>query len=223
MPCAEYVDGGDPALPRRAAPRRSARLREALRLYDEGDRDAHIRHSGHEMATSDPLVISRSLQWLARAARAGAAHERRGRWRWRVASAHPFSLAQMLAYSAMLRVLAREWDAAEAMAAEAREVSTRYGILDDHRRWGTWRRGRRPRRGATRPRECGLAQEGMAALRRTGWQAVSSRSPWAHLALALGASGDAEAALAAAAEAVRVARANGELVWEAEALRVLAR
>ena len=43
-----------------------------------------------------------------------------------------------------------------------------------------------------------------------------------HLAPALGASGDRDAALAAAAEAVRMARANDEPCWEAAALHALA-
>ena len=60
----------------------------------------------------------------------------------------------------------------------------------------------------------------MAALHRGGGSFFSALA-LGRLALALCASGDADAALASAAEAVRVARANGELCWEAEALRIL--
>jgi predicted ATPase len=66
----------------------------------------------------------------------------------------------------------------------------------------------------------GTIHEGMAALRRTG---ADFFTPLAliHLALALCASGDTDAALASAVEAVRVTRANGELCWEAETMRIM--
>jgi predicted ATPase len=43
----------------------------------------------------------------------------------------------------------------------------------------------------------------------------------ARLALVLSAGGDTIAAMAMAAEALRMSRANGELIWESEAIRVL--
>ena len=42
--------------------------------------------------------------------------------------AHPSSLAQMLGMVVVARVLAREGDAAEALAVEARDVSERHGL-----------------------------------------------------------------------------------------------
>jgi class 3 adenylate cyclase/tetratricopeptide (TPR) repeat protein len=212
----EYVTGttllfrGEP----RGAPRR---LRAALRLYDEGDRDAHIRHSGHDTATSVRAQLT-LVQWFLglpqqalRTSDEGLEMARR--------VAHPFSLAQMLAYSAIVRVLAREWDAAEAMAAEAREVSTRYGLVT-YQALGTMSAGMATAGRGDATKGVWLIQEGMAALRRTGGGCFIPLA-LGHLALALGASGDAEAALASAAEAVRVARASGELCWEAETLRIL--
>ena len=106
------------------------------------------------------------------------------------------------------------------MAAEARDVSTRYGLVT-YQALGTMAAGMATAgRGDATKGVC-LIQEGMAALRRTGGGCFIPLA-LSHLALALGASGDAEAALASAAEAVRVARVSGELAWEAEALRVLA-
>ena len=62
-----------------------------------------------------------------RPARAGAAYEQEGLEIARRV-AHPFSLAQMLAFSAVASCLFRDWAAAEALGAEAREISTRYGV-----------------------------------------------------------------------------------------------
>ena len=212
----EYVDGatllfrGEPA-------EASRRLREALRHYDEGDRDAHIRHSGHDTATliRGHLALA---QWFLglpeqalRTSGEGLEIARR--------VAHPFSLAQMLAFSAVPRVLSRDWDAAEALAAEAREISTRYGLAT-HLALGTIAAGIATAARGDAAEGAGLIREGMAALRRTGGGFFTPLA-LVHLALALRASGDTGAALEAADEAVRVARANGELCWEAEALRVL--
>jgi hypothetical protein len=69
-------------------------LREALRRYDDGDREAHIRLTGHEMASviRFHLAINELLVGLpesaARTAEAAVAIARRGM--------QPFSLAQSL-------------------------------------------------------------------------------------------------------------------------------
>jgi predicted ATPase len=65
-----------------------------------------------------------------------------------------------------------------------------------------------------------LARDGMAGLRRAGWHCFVPIL-LVHLGAALGASGEASAALETVREALSMTRANGELAWEAEALRVL--
>ena len=194
----------------------SGRLREALRLYDEPDRDAHIRQSGQNAASQvrGHLMLA---QWFLglpgqalRTSDEGLAIARR--------AAHPFSLAQMLAFGAILRVLTRDWGLAQALAAEARACCTRYGLVT-HRALGTMAAGMA--QGSGHPADAiGLIQDGMAALRRTGGGFFIPLA-LVHLALARCATGDADAAVAAADEAVWTARATEEFCWEAEALRVL--
>jgi predicted ATPase/class 3 adenylate cyclase len=188
------------------------RLQAALRHYREGDRDAHIRHSGHDTGT---LILGHLTlaQWILgfpeqafRTSHEGLEVARR--------VAHAHSLAEMLGICAVGRVLAREWDAAEALAAEARDVSARHGLrayqMSAGIVAGTWGDG---------AEGAGLTCEGLVALHRVTGTFFTAFA-LGRLALALCASGDAGAALASAAEAVRVARANGELCWEAEALRI---
>jgi hypothetical protein len=65
-----------------------------------------------------------------------------------------------------------------------------------------------------------LIRTGVTRLRQAGGE-VTIPLALPHLALALASSGDPGAALEAAREAVRLVRANDELCWEAQALRVL--
>ena len=115
----------------------------------------------------------------------------------------------------MARVLAREWDAAEALAAEMRDLSARHGLTSYQSKagivpgaWGDGAEG------------AGLTREGLMELHRSAGTFFSALA-LGRLALTRCASGNADAALAAAAEAVRVARTDGQLCWEAEALRIL--
>jgi hypothetical protein len=62
--------------------------------------------------------------------------------------------------------------------------------------------------------------EGIAGLRRAGWQCFVPIL-LVNLAAVLAASGEADAALETVSEALSMTRASGELAWEAEALRVL--
>ena len=194
----------------------SLRLRGALKHYDEGDRDAHIRHSGHDAATlvRGHLVLA---QWFLglpeqalRTSREGLEIARR--------VAHPFSLAQMLAFSAVASGLSRDWAAAEALAAEAREISARYGLAT-HLALGTIASGIAVAARGDTVEGAGLIREGVAALHRTGGGFFTPLA-MVHLALTLCSGGDVGAAFEAADEAVRVTRASEELCWEAEALRV---
>ena len=189
----------------------------ALRLYDEGDRDAHIRHSGHDTATLVRGHLTLAQWFLGSPEQARRTSDEGLEIARRVA--HPFSLAQMLAFSAIVRALSREWDAAEALAVEARDVSTRYGLVT-HQALGIIAIGIAATARNEVTKGAGLIDEGFAALRRTGGGFFMPLA-LGHLALALCASGDTDAALASAIEAVRVARANDELCWEAETLRVV--
>jgi tetratricopeptide (TPR) repeat protein len=211
----EFVIGAT-LLFRGEPPGASLRLRGALKHYDEGDRDAHIRHSGHDAATlvRGHLVLA---QWFLglpeqalRTSREGLEIARR--------VAHPFSLAQMLAFSAVASGLSRDWAAAEALAAEAREISARYGLAT-HLALGTIASGIAVAARGDTVEGAGLIREGVAALHRTGGGFFTPLA-MGHLALTLCSGGDAGAALEAADEAVRVTRASKELCWEAEALRV---
>lgn len=191
------------------------RLREALRRHDEGDRDGHVRQLGVDMAT---LIRAHAAlaHWLTglfgQAARASDDALELAR---RLAS--PFPLAQALANIALLRLLARDWAGAEALAAEAREVGVRLGLAD-YVAFGAAVAGTAIAAGGDVARGTDLARDGLAGLRRTGWGCVVPLL-LAQLAAALAADGDADAAAATADEAVRTVRANGELCWEAEALR----
>jgi class 3 adenylate cyclase/tetratricopeptide (TPR) repeat protein len=194
-----------------------ARLREALQHYDDEDRETHIRLTGHEMASLIRFHLA-IAEWLVglpeRAAR--TAEEAVGMAR-RVTQ--PFSLGQALGNSALLHVLSREWDAAEVLAAETIEVSVHHGI-PDYIAFGGALAGTVAAAKGDAAKGAALAREGMAGLRRTGWQCFVPILQ-VQLAAALGTSGEADAALGMADEALQMIRSSGELTWEAEALRVL--
>ena len=191
----------------------SRRLRTALHHHGHGDHYAHIRHSGHDTGTLIHIHLTLA-QWILgfpeqalRTSGEGLEIARR--------VAHPFSLATMLVSSVVARVLVRDWDTAEALAAEARDVSARHGLMVYQALAGITAGA-----GGDGAEGAGLTREGVAALHRSAGTFFSALA-LARLALTLCASGDVDAALALAAEAVRVARAHGELCWEAEALRIL--
>src|SRR4051812_43352181 len=60
----------------------------------------------------------------------------------------------------------------------------------------------------------------LASLRQIGWETLVPLL-LAYLAAALAAGGDAVSASGTAEAALGMVRANGELIWEAEALRIL--
>lgn len=212
----EYVVGATLAF--RGQPAEAVRrLRQALRHYDESDRKAHIRHSGHDTASSIRAHLAMA-EWLAGRPETALSTIRDGLAAARQV-AHPFSLAQMLTFGVLVTILAQEWDVAAALAAEERELGARLGIAT-HEALSTMLGGiataarDNVRRGAEEIRR------GTAALRGTGGQCLVPFAQ-AQLASALVACGDAASALAAAAEAVRLARENEEFAWESEALRTL--
>ena len=194
------------------------KLREALRFCDEGDRETHIRVTGHEMASVIQFHLA-IAEWLvgrpeqaARTIRSSVAIARR--------VMQPFSLAQALGNGALLNILARDYDAADLLATETLVVSIRHGI-PDYVSFGTVLSGtaiaarRDPAKGAS------MVQDGLERLRRAGWQCFAPIL-LVQLAIALERSGAADAALRTADTALQMARASGEVVWEAEALRVRA-
>jgi hypothetical protein len=212
-----FVDGASSLFrgrPVEAAPR----LEEALRHHDRGGREAHLRQLGVDMGAliRTHLALAR---WLVgspeQAARLGGEALEAAR-----TGANPFSLAQILANVALLRLLAGDWAAVEGLAGETREVASRHGMAD-YVAFGGVLAGVAVAMRDDAALGAGLAREGLAGLRRTGWRCVVPVL-LAHLAAALADAGDGPAAVEAATEALRAAREGGELCWEAEALRVLA-
>ena len=196
----------------------SLRLRERAAHYDEGDRDAHIRHSGHDAATlvRGHLVLA---QWFLGLPEQALRTSRRGSGDRAPRGAPLLARPDARLQRGSLGCYPRDWAAAEALAAEAREISTRYGLAT-HLALGTIASGIAVAARGDAVEGARLIREGMAALHRTGGGFFTPLA-MGHLALALCAGGDADAALEAADEAVRVTRASEELCWEAEALRVL--
>jgi DNA-binding response OmpR family regulator/class 3 adenylate cyclase/predicted ATPase len=193
-----------------------ARLQEALRSYHEDDSETHLRLTGHEMASLIRFHLA-IAEWLvglpetaARTAEESMAIARR--------VVQPFPLAQALGNSALLHTLSREWDAAEALASEVFDVSVRHGI-PDYVSFGSMLAGTVIAAKGDATRGASLACRSMAELRRAGWQCFVPIL-LVYLAAALGASGEADAALEAVSEALRLIRTSGEFAWESEALRV---
>ncbi|MFO1049382.1 MAG: adenylate/guanylate cyclase domain-containing protein [Geminicoccaceae bacterium] len=189
------------------------RLRTALRHHGEDDRHAHIRHAGHDTVTLIHVHLMLA-QWILGFPEQALDTSAEG---LEIARriAHPFSLATMLCSSVVARVLARDWDAAEALAVEAQDVCTRHGLTACRALAGIMSDA-----GSVGPEASELTRERLAALHRSGGTFFKSVA-LGRLALTLCESGDADAAIASAEEAVRVARTDGELCWEAEALRIL--
>jgi predicted ATPase len=192
-------------------------LRQALGLYHESDRDIHIRLSGHDMASLIGFHLAMA-EWLAGIPDQAACTSetslevvRRG--------APPFSLALVIANGGVLGVLSRNWQRAEALGTEAHAISVRHGIAD-FIAYGNLMAGTAIAGRGDVTRGLALVREALAALRLVGWQSVMPMV-LARLALALCTSGDPRASMEMAAEALRMTRANGELIWEAEAIRVM--
>jgi hypothetical protein len=192
-------------------------LAAGLRHYDEDDRDRDLRLSGLHAGITMRAVLS-VAEWLVgppeQAARTNAEAEAAGR-----RLGHSFSLAPTLHQGALLRLLARDWDAAEAMAVELRDTGVRYG-LGHYVAFGGLVEATAITAGRDATAGAALVRERIEALRQIGWACMVPLA-LTILASAAGGGGDGAAALEAASEALRMARANGELVWEAEALRVL--
>ena len=193
------------------------RLREALRCYDDSDRETHIRLTGLEMASLIRFHLA-IAEWLvglpetaARTSAEAVAIARR--------VMQPFSLAQALGNGVLLHMLARDWDAAQALAAETLEVSLQHGI-PDYVSFGGMLAGTAIAARGDALSGVPLAQEGMDGLRRAGWQCFVPIL-LVNLGAALGKSGEGEGARLMVGEALAMTRASGELAWEAEALRVL--
>ncbi|WP_166802103.1 ATP-binding protein [Microvirga pakistanensis] len=191
-------------------------LREALRCYHDDDRDQHIRLTGHEMSSLIRFHLA-IAEWLTgqpegalRTADEAVAIARN--------AMQPFSLVQALGNGALLRILARDWDRAEALAKETLEISMQHRI-PDYVLFGNLLVGVSAAMKGDIAHGVALARESMAGLNRAGWQCFIPIL-LVHLAVAQETGGEGEAAHEAAGEALSMIRATGEAVWEAEALRV---
>jgi predicted ATPase len=125
----------------------------------------------------------------------------------------PLSLTQALTLGAVVRMLSREWEAAASLAAEVRETGDRFGA-STHMAGALVVAG--IAEGATTDpfRGSEISRKALASLRQAGWETIVPLF-LAQLAATLAtASETAEAAL-------KMVRMNGELIWEAEVLRVL--
>ena len=192
------------------------RFKAALRYYDERDRDIHMRLSGHDMAALIRFHIA-IAEWLVGLpdTAAGTSVDA-ARLVERVT--YPFALAQLLHFHTLFLILCRDWHAARSLAASFHKVGARFGLVT-HEASGTLLLG--VVAAQTDPAEGErLIRTGVAALHRSGAEYLVPLA-LAHLARALSACGDAEAALKTAEEALRRTRVSGELVWEPEALRLL--
>ncbi|WP_414473697.1 adenylate/guanylate cyclase domain-containing protein [Microvirga sp. M2] len=190
-------------------------LREALRCYDDADRDRHIRMTGHEMASLIRFHLA-IAEWLIglpdtamRTADEAVTIARN--------AMQPFSLVQALGNGALLRLLARDWDRAEVLASETLEVSMQHGI-PDYILFGNMLSGVLVAQKGNVAQGVALARESMIGLHRAGWQCFVPIL-LINLSEAQAASGDGENALETADEALSLIRMYGETVWEGEALR----
>lgn len=211
-----FIDGASTLFrgrPVEAAPR----LEEALRQHDRGGRETHLRQLGVDMGALVRTHLALA-HWLTgrTGLAAAAADEVLAAAR---AGANPFSMAQMLANVALLRLLAGEWAEVETLAAETREVASRHGMAD-YVSFGGMLAGVATAALGDPPRGVGLAREALAGLRRGGWGCVVPVL-LASLAESLAGAGEGRAAVETAEEALAAGRAGGELCWEPEVLRVL--
>jgi len=132
--------------------------------------------------------------------------------------AHPFTLATVLLFSALLHQLRRESQAARVQAEAELALCTEQGFTA----YGAW--GLLPRGWAVA--EQGEAAEGIAQIRQgfTGWQATGGLRAWpwflAVLAEACGKAGQIDEGMHALEEALEAVQNHGERFYEAEVYRL---
>jgi class 3 adenylate cyclase/predicted ATPase len=196
---------GDPAEATR-------RLREGLRYYDEGDRDLHIRASGHDMAT---LMLAYSALGLLLLGRFGEARQtvRAALTRARELD-HPPTLASALWATLAFGDIGRTDPETAVRSAELCAVAAEYRLPFWAAR-GRVHRGRELlRRGA--PEEAVTEIEaGLAAEQALGARVGLARN-LLFLAEARTAAGDLEGALASLDDALDHANRSGERWYDAE-------
>ena len=169
------------------------------RLYDEADRDAHIRALGPRRRGRGPRSYSSWPSGSSAYPGRPCVRADEGLSRSRAALAHPIlALPDARASARSLRRHAGLGRSGSVGAPKQRAFCTRYGLVT-HLALGTIAAGMRA--GRATGRRVGLIRDGVAALRRTGGgffiplALVTSPSPCS--------TGDADAAVAAADEAVR--------------------
>ena len=216
--CIRWTMDGAARLFRGEPAEAAACLQEALRCCDDGDRAMHIRLTGHEMASLIRFHLAIAEWLIGRPEKAMRTSEEavaiaRG-------AMQPFSLVQALGNGALLRILARDWDTAEALAGETLEVSIQHGI-PDYISFGNMLLGVLAAMKGDIAQGIIRARESMVELHRAGWQCFVPIL-LVHLAAAQEVRGEADAALGTADEALSMIRRSGEAVWEGEALRIQA-
>jgi class 3 adenylate cyclase/tetratricopeptide (TPR) repeat protein len=216
--CIRWMIDGASRLFRGEPAEAAACLREALRCYDDGDRETHIRLTGHDMASLIRFHLA-IAEWLIGLPETALRTTEEAVIIARSAM-QPFSLAQALGNSALLRILARDLETAEALAHETLEVSVQHGI-PDYILFGNMLVGVLAAMRGDIAHGAALARESMVGLNRAGWQCLVPIL-LVHLSEAQEASGEAGTAFETADEALSMIRDTGESVWEGEALRVQA-
>ena len=193
------------AVPRGAAPLRRRRPRHA---------PPPVRDRGRRLNSGPPRVC----RMHRRAARGGGARECRGA-DGRAARGPPFLPRAGALRCQAIHVLLRDWPRSRLSARScARRGPLRPARLHSRRDHGGRRgssRRRRTRAGS------GARTGGHGGARPDRLAVRPPVVPGLSRSLALVADGDTDAALEAANEASRMTQVNGELVWRAEALRVL--
>ncbi len=193
-------------------------LQKAIDFYDDEDREAHIRLTGHEMASLIRFHLA-IAEWLSgqpeRAARTSEDAVEIAR-----AAMQPFSLAQTLGNTALFRLLARDLDVAEALAKETIDVSIQHGI-PDYIQFGNMLAGTLAVLKGASPKGYSLVRESMAKLHQAGWKCFIPIL-LVHIAAVPKTDEDAETALETVDGALSMMGESGEAIWESEALRVQA-
>ena len=192
------------------------RLQEGLRYYDEVDRETHIRLTGHEMASliCFHLAIAQLMVGLPESA---VGNTEKAVQIAREAM-QPFSLAQALGNSALAQMLLGDWTKAQLLAEETLEISAQHRIPDYVSFAGALVGVAIAARGDVGRGEM-LVHQGLEGLNKAGWHCFVPILQ-VQLAEILRENGETDRALEIASKALRLTRASGELLWEAEALRV---
>ncbi|MCG7393448.1 AAA family ATPase [Microvirga sp. ACRRW] len=187
-------------------------LQKALAFYNDNDRETHIRLTGHEMASLIRFHLA-IAEWLSGHPESAIRTSEKAIEIARAAK-QPFSLAQALGNGALLQMLARNPDAAEALVRETIEISVQHEI-PDYILFGNMLAGVLSAMKGDSVKGERLARKSMVGLQQAGWRCFIPI-----LLLYLSVVGEPEMALETVHEARLMIEQSGEAIWEAEAMRV---